>query len=145
MSITLDKAYTIISAAFEKGGELGLKPLSVAVLDAGGHVIAFARQDGSSNLRFKIAEGKAAGAIALGMGSRAIFERAQQQPYFVGALNGLILPFGFGILIWVALRRKDLLGGYDYPKWLAYIGLAIFVLTIYLGYQSFSGIVDLWQ
>ena len=62
-----------------------------------------------------------------------------------GALNGLILPFGFGILIWVALRRKDLLGGYDYPKWLAYIGLAIFVLTIYLGYQSFSGIVDLWQ
>ena len=55
------------------------------------------------------------------------------------------MPFGFGILIWVALRRKDLLGGYDYPKWLAYIGLAIFVLTIYLGYQSFSGIVDLWQ
>lgn len=62
-----------------------------------------------------------------------------------GALNGLILPFGFGILIWVALRRQDLLGGYAYPKWLAYLGLAIWLLTIYLGYESFSGIVDLWS
>lgn len=112
MSITLDKAYTIISAAFEKGGELGLKPLSVAVLDAGGHVIAFARQDGSSNLRFKIAEGKAAGAIALGMGSRAIFERAQQQPYFVGALNGLMdgsmVPVPGGVLV---MEGGALVGG----------------------------------
>ncbi|WP_082567208.1 NRAMP family divalent metal transporter [Janibacter sp. Soil728] len=62
-----------------------------------------------------------------------------------GALNGLILPFGFGILVWVALRRQDLLGGYVYPKWLAYLGLVIWLLTIYLGYQSFSGIVDLWS
>ena len=112
MSITLDQANAIIAAAFDKGGELGLKPLSVAVLDAGGHVIAFARQDGSSNLRFKIAEGKAAGAIALGMGSRAIFERAQQQPYFVGALNGLmdgaLVPVPGGVLV---MEGGQLVGG----------------------------------
>jgi uncharacterized protein GlcG (DUF336 family) len=112
MSITLDQANAIIAAAFDKGGELGLKPLSVSVLDAGGHVIAFARQDGSSNLRFKIAEGKAAGAIALGMGSRAIFERAQQQPYFVGALNGLmdgaLVPVPGGVLV---MDGGQLVGG----------------------------------
>ena len=112
MSLTLEKAQTIIAAAFQKGGELAMKPLSVAVLDAGGHVVAFARQDGSSNLRFKIAEGKAAGAIALGMGSRAIFERAQQQPYFVGALNGLMdgamVPVPGGVLI---MENGSMIGG----------------------------------
>ena len=112
MSLTLEKAQTIIAAAFQKGGELAMKPLSAAVLDAGGHVVAFARQDGSSNLRFKIAEGKAAGAIALGMGSRAILERAQQQPYFVGALNGLMdgamVPVPGGVLI---MENGSMIGG----------------------------------
>ena len=112
MSLSLDTANTIIASAFAKGAALGMKPLSVAVLDAGGHLIAFARQDGSSNLRFKIAEGKAAGAIALGMGSRAIFERAQQQPYFVGALNGLMdgsmVPVPGGVLV---MDGGTLIGG----------------------------------
>lgn len=62
-----------------------------------------------------------------------------------GALNGLILPVGFGVLIWIALRRRDLLHGYAYPKWLALLGAAIWVLTIYLGWESLSGIADLWQ
>lgn len=62
-----------------------------------------------------------------------------------GALNGLILPVGFGIIIWIALRRADLLGGYTYPKWLAYLGLAIWLLTLYLGWQSLGGIAELWQ
>ncbi|WP_338538137.1 divalent metal cation transporter [Janibacter terrae] len=81
--------------------------------------------------------------------SAAIYLSLGQTPstllILAGALNGLILPFGFGILIWIALRRRDLLGGYDYPKWLAYLGLAVFLLTVYLGYESFSGIVDLWK
>ena len=63
-------------------------------------------------MRFKIAEGKAAGAIALGMGSRAIFERAQQQPYFVGALNGLMdgamVPVPGGVLV---MAEGQLVGG----------------------------------
>lgn len=62
-----------------------------------------------------------------------------------GALNGLILPVGFGIIIWIALRRADLLDGYTYPKWLAYLGLAIWLLTLYLGWQSLGGIAELWQ
>ena len=81
--------------------------------------------------------------------SAAIYLSLGQTPatllVLAGALNGLILPFGFGILIWVALMRRDLLGGYRYPKVLAYVGLVVWLLTIYLGYESFSGIVDLWQ
>ena len=63
--ITLDQANRIVEAAFAKGKELGLKPLSVAVLDAGSHLIAFQRQDGASTLRPQIATGKASGALAL--------------------------------------------------------------------------------
>jgi uncharacterized protein GlcG (DUF336 family) len=91
--ITLDQANRIIAATFAKGGELGLKPLSVAVLDPGGHLIAFQRQDASSTLRPQIAMGKAGGALALGMSSRAIGEMAVDRPSFIAAL-GPIAPLG---------------------------------------------------
>jgi uncharacterized protein GlcG (DUF336 family) len=91
--INLAQANTIIATAFEKAGELGLKPLSVAVLDPGGHMIAFQRQDGTSTLRQKIACGKAAGALALGMSSRKIRDMAVNWPAFVGSL-GQISPQG---------------------------------------------------
>ena len=74
--ISLDKANTIISAIFAKGKDGGMKPLSAVVTDAGGHVIAFQRQDGTSFLRLDIAVGKAAGALALGVNSRKIGEMA---------------------------------------------------------------------
>ncbi|MBG6226085.1 uncharacterized protein GlcG (DUF336 family) [Arthrobacter sp. CAN_A2] len=63
----------------DAGRQRGFKPLTVVVLDAGGHVTAAARQDGASSNRFEIAHGKAYGALALGMGSRAVMERAEQQ------------------------------------------------------------------
>ncbi|WP_129794392.1 heme-binding protein [Sphingosinicella sp. CPCC 101087] len=91
--ITLDQANRIIAATFAKGGELGLKPLSVAVLDPGGHLIAFQRQDASSILRPQIAMGKAGGALALGVSSRAIGEMAAERPSFIAAL-GPIAPLG---------------------------------------------------
>lgn len=101
--LTLASANAMIEKAFEKGAELKLKPLSVVVLDAGGHVIAFQRQDGASNLRFKMAHGKAYGTLALGIGSRAIYERAQEQAYFINAVNaiadGALVPVPGGVLI----------------------------------------------
>lgn len=103
MSITLDQARTIIAAARAKGHEAGFKPLSVVVLDAGGHVTAFEREDGSSNMRFQIAHGKAHGALALGMGSRALMNRAEQQPSFIAAatsaIGGALIPVPGGVLI----------------------------------------------
>lgn len=62
-----------------------------------------------------------------------------------GAVNGLILPVGFAVILWVAWRRRDLLGGYVYPKWLLIMGVAAWLLTLYLGYRSLGGLVQLWQ
>ena len=57
----------------------------------------------------------------------------------------LILPVGFGALMWVAARRSDLLGGYRYPRWLLAVGALAWLLTVYLGVNALSGIVDLWK
>ncbi|MCC3291732.1 NRAMP family divalent metal transporter [Arthrobacter sp. zg-Y1110] len=64
---------------------------------------------------------------------------------FAGAFNGLILPLGFGILLWAAWRRRDLLQGYEYPKWLLIIGVLAWALTLFLGWNSLSGLAALWQ
>jgi Mn2+/Fe2+ NRAMP family transporter len=62
---------------------------------------------------------------------------------FAGAFNGLILPIGFTLVLWVAWRRRDLLGGYRYPAWLLGIGVVAWLLTLYLGYQSLGGLANL--
>lgn len=102
MPLTLDDARTIIAGARSAGRQAGMKPLSVIVLDAGGHVTAFEREDGSSNKRFEIAFGKAHGALALGIGSRALMARAEQQPYFIAAvtnaIGGALVPVPGGVL-----------------------------------------------
>jgi uncharacterized protein GlcG (DUF336 family) len=99
----LETARQLIAAARESGSARALKPLSVVVLDAGGQVRAFEREDGASNARFEIAFGKANGALALGMGSRALMARAEQQPYFVAAaaaaIGGALVPVPGGVLV----------------------------------------------
>lgn len=103
MGISLDKARDIIRVALAFGVEKGMNPLSVVVLDAGGHVQAFERADGASPGRFKIAFGKAHGAIMLGMAGRAQMARAEQQAYFMDAVNGLfdgnVIPVPGGVLL----------------------------------------------
>jgi uncharacterized protein GlcG (DUF336 family) len=85
-AIKLEQAARIILEAIAKAVTLKLKPLGVAVLDPGGHVIAFHRQDGASTMRFQIAAGKAAGALEIGTSSRNIAEMAAERPTFVAAL-----------------------------------------------------------
>ena len=103
MSITLDQARTIVDASLAKGRELGLKPLSVIILDPRGAITAALSEDGVSQLRAKIAHGKANAAIGLGMGSRALMNRAEQQAYFIQAVNGAfggdMVPVPGGVLI----------------------------------------------
>lgn len=103
MMLDLNTANSIISAALAHAEAQGFMPLTVVVLDARGTCKAMQSQDGSSLLRFEVAHGKAFGAVGLGMGSRAIFERAEQQPYFVGAVNGAakgaLIPVPGGVLI----------------------------------------------
>ncbi|ADB35545.1 conserved hypothetical protein [Kribbella flavida DSM 17836] len=64
---------------------------------------------------------------------------------FAGAFNGLLLPVGIGVLLWVAWRRKDLLNGYRYPAWLLGIGGAAWLLTIYLAVRSVRPVIDLFN
>ncbi len=63
---------------------------------------------------------------------------------FAGAFNGVILPLGFAVIMWVAWRRRDLLHGYKYPGWLLVAGLLAWLLTLFLGIQSLSGLGKLW-
>ena len=80
-----------------------MKPLSTVVLDAGGHVIAFERQDGAAPGRFAIAQGKAYGTVMLGMPGSAQMARAEQQAYFMAAVNGVyggkVIPVPGGVLV----------------------------------------------
>ncbi len=103
MTLTLDHARTIIAATRAKGRAMGLKPLSVIVLDAGGHVLAFEREDTAAPGRFAIAQGKAYGAVMLGMGGRAQMARAEAQGYFMAAVNGVyggkVVPVPGGVLV----------------------------------------------
>jgi len=103
MSLTLEIARRILDTALAKSVELKLKPLAIAVLDSRGCLVAFAAQDGTSLLRGDVARGKAYGALALGIGSRAIHRRAQEQAYFVDAVNslaqGAIIPVPGGVLM----------------------------------------------
>lgn len=103
MHLTLDVADQIVAAALATGRERGFMPLSVAVLDAGGHLVAFKREDGSGILRFDIAFGKAWGALGMGFGSRELFNRTQANPTFMAALStvsgGRLVPVPSGVLI----------------------------------------------
>ena len=93
----------MIEVARSTGREMGLNPLSVAVLDAGGHLLAFEREDGASPGRFEIAQGKAYGAVMLGMPGSAQMARAEAQAYFMAAVNGVyggqVVPVPGGVLL----------------------------------------------
>lgn len=102
-ALPLDSARKIIDAAFARAAELKLKPLAVSVLDAGGHLVAFERQDGASFLRHQIGSGKAFGALAIGAGSRSVAKAAIERPHFMQGLSGVsegrVVPVPGGVLI----------------------------------------------
>ena len=101
--LTLSQSNALIDAAFAKGAELGLKPLTVTIHDPGGHLIACQRQDGASNMRVKLAGAKASGALALGVSSRTIGEMALDRPHFVAAIDtmaeGGMVPAAGGVIV----------------------------------------------
>ena len=102
--LSLDQAQKILSKTLEKGRDLSLNPLTVAIVDDGGSMKAFAREDGpGAALRPQIAMGKAFGAVGMGLSSRAISERVLDRPHFgvalVGASEGRLVPVPGGVLI----------------------------------------------
>jgi uncharacterized protein GlcG (DUF336 family) len=101
--LTLDIARKILDGALAKVIELKLKPMVITVLDARGCLKAAVAQDGTSLMRGEVAHGKAYGALAMGLGSRALFKRAEEQPFFIDAVNtmarGALIPVPGGVLI----------------------------------------------
>jgi uncharacterized protein GlcG (DUF336 family) len=105
-ALTIAQASIIIDVALQKGREAKFQPLAVAVLDAGGNLVAFKRDDRAGILRFDIAFGKAWGALGMGFGSRTVFERAnsnEAQRLFYATLaaasGGRVVTNPAGILI----------------------------------------------
>jgi uncharacterized protein GlcG (DUF336 family) len=101
--LSLHQAEDIVDAGLDRARELGLKPQTIAVLDAGGHLVAFKRHDKSGILRPDIAQGKAWGALGMGLGGRALAQRAEMAPAFFTSLasvsHGRIIPVPGGVLI----------------------------------------------
>ena len=110
--IDKDTAGRIIEASIKKARDLNLNPIMVVLLDHTGSIKACQAEDGTSPIRFKIAFGKANGAYQMGMGSRSLFNRAEQQAYFINAVNALengnLVPVPGGVLI--RDKEKNIIG-----------------------------------
>lgn len=89
MTLTLEMANAILCGALAKARAQGMKPLGISILDAGGHMITFQREDGASFLRLGISQAKAWTALGLQMPSRGYAEMANERPNFAGSLNGI--------------------------------------------------------
>ncbi len=102
-SLALAAAAKIVDEALAVRAKEGLLPLAVAVLDAGGNLVAYKREDGCGVLRFDIAYGKAWGALGMGMSTRLIRDRLKERPAFQNALaaaaNGRFIPVPGGVLV----------------------------------------------
>lgn len=109
VDLPLDQARTIIDGALKEGRNQSLAPLTVVVMDVGGHLVAMEREDGSGNLRFDVARGKAYGALGLGLGSRTIGSRNQGRDAFLAsvavAADGRFIPVAGGVLALNADRQ----------------------------------------
>jgi len=107
--INLSEASAIADATLDEGRRLNLAPLAVAVLDAGGNLVVFKREDGAGIARYDIAYAKAWGSLGMGFGSRELTERAAKNPTFISVLStltgGRMAPSPGGLLIFNADRR----------------------------------------
>ena len=101
--VNLKEAALIVDAAIVKARQIQCHPMTIAVVDAGGCLVALKREDGSGNLRPDIALAKAWGAVGMGIGGRAMAERATKSPAFWASLDvisqGRIAPVPGGVLI----------------------------------------------
>lgn len=88
-TLSLAQANQIIAAALAEARKANYKPMGVAVLDDGGNLKAYGREDGASMFRFDIARAKAWGAVGMGTSSRALLERTQTAAVFMTSLAAI--------------------------------------------------------
>ncbi|MFJ1460668.1 heme-binding protein [Nocardia sp. N2S4-5] len=102
MGISLDLAESVIAAARKAAGEAGVV-VSLAVVETGGELVAFARMDGATQGTGEAAKRKAEAAIALGFDTvHMTATDAAGQPLFGGPQatdSHALVPNGGGIVI----------------------------------------------
>ncbi|MCT1920329.1 divalent metal cation transporter [Brevibacterium luteolum] len=149
--VTLSQDNTAADAFLAAAGEVGLRVFGVVLWAAGLTSVIGASYTSISFVTTQRTSPRTRNLltiafIAVCATAFLILDQAPQTLLiFAGAFNGLILPIGFAVVLWVAWARRDLLHGYRYPKWLAALGTLTWLLTIWLGWNSLTGIAALWQ
>lgn len=148
--VTLAEDNTAADAFYRAAGEFGLRAFGVVLFAAGLSSVIGAAYTSVSFVTTQKTSARTRNIftvifIAL---CTVIFVAINSAPQklliFAGAMNGLILPIGFALVMWVAWRRSDLLQGYKYPKWLLILGGLAWLLTIFIGLRAVSGITAIW-
>ena len=149
--VTLDPANPTASAFEAAAGEFGLRAFGLVLWAAAlTSVIGASYTSVSFLTSFGRGLARRRGALVVGFiaVSTLVFALAGAAPVplliFAGAFNGLILPIGIAVILWVAVRRPDLLGGYRYPRGLAALGVVGWLVTIYLGWRSLGSLGSLF-
>ncbi|MEO6880553.1 MAG: NRAMP family divalent metal transporter [Mycobacteriaceae bacterium] len=144
--VTLAKDNPSASAFEAAAGQVGLRVFGViiwaasltSVIGAAYTSVSFlTKRDTSAKIRNLLTVGFIAVCAIIFL---SISETPVKLLIFAGAFNGLILPIGFTLVLWVAWRRRDLLGGYRYPAWLLGVGVLAWLITLYLGYSSITSL-----
>ena len=149
--VTLDPANPTASAFEAAAGEFGLRAFGLvlwaaaltSVIGASYTSVSFLTSFGRG-----LARRRGALVVCFIAASTLVFVLAGAAPVplliFAGAFNGLILPIGIAVILWVAVRRPDLLGGYRYPRGLVALGVLGWLVTIYLGWRSLGSLGSLF-
>lgn len=149
--VTLSQDNTAADAFYHAAGEIGLRLFGIVLWAAGLSSVIGASYTSISFITTQKTSPKirtiltVAFIVICAVAYLVLNQAPQVLLIFAGAFNGLILPIGFGVVLWVAVRRRDLLHGYKHPAWLIVIGILVWLLTIFLGYMSLSGITALWS
>lgn len=148
----LDPASQAASAFQQAAGEIGLRVFGVVLWAAsitsviGASYTSVSFVTSRSGVRERTRSLLVVGFIIL---TTAIYVSIGAAPVtlliFAGAFNGLLLPVGIGVILWVAWRRTDLLLGYSYPRWLLVVGTVAWLLTVYLAVNSVGPVIDLFR
>jgi uncharacterized protein GlcG (DUF336 family) len=88
-ALSLDEANAIIAATFAEANKTRCRPMSAIILDAGGRVKAFQKEDNASMLRFEVCYGKAYASLALGRPSKLVLAKANEKPHFMQSIDNL--------------------------------------------------------
>lgn len=148
--VALSKDNTAADAFFQAAGEFGLRAFGVVLFAAGLSSVIGASYTSISFVTTQKVTPRTRSFLTVGfiVACTILFILLNSAPQklliFAGAFNGIILPIAFAMIMWVAFRRRDLLGGVKQPAFLLVIGLIALVLEIYIGVNSIAGIMKLW-